>query len=244
MPRATRPTNPPGWARRWKTLRVIAVSFCLLAVVARPSPSTDLVLRVLPLRGPSSVLPPTVSPAWHPFPPRPAVLPQGCPLLLGGHPFLPGQTLPTPPHQPPSPPKSAWRPRTRQAEAAQVRDTEPAAGGEGRGEGSAAVEETGAATHPRLWNRSHWAAARCVASANRGDRVTRTGCWISLRPGPGPAPPPLTCPPGQAEAARESRGLDVAAAHLGAEGRTGVLERGLAPLASEARGAGAEEAGG
>lgn len=76
--------------------------------------------------------------------------------------------------------------------------------------------------------------------------ITRTGCWLSLRPGPGPAPapPPLTCPPRQAGAARESRGLDVAAAHLGAEGRTGVLELGLAPLASEARGAGAEEAGG
>lgn len=33
-------------------------------------------------------------------------------------------------------------------------------------------------------------------------------------------------------------------AHLGTEGRTGVLELGLAPLTSEARGAGAEEAGG
>lgn len=36
----------------------------------------------------------------------------------------------------------------------------------------------------------------------------------------------------------------MAAAHFGTEGRTGVLELGLAPLASEARGAGAGEAGG
>lgn len=36
----------------------------------------------------------------------------------------------------------------------------------------------------------------------------------------------------------------MAAAHFGTEGRTGVLELGLAPVASEARGAGAGEAGG
>ena len=36
----------------------------------------------------------------------------------------------------------------------------------------------------------------------------------------------------------------MAAAHFGTEGGTGVLDLGLAPIASEARGAGAEEAGG
>lgn len=52
----------------------------------------------------------------------------------------------------------------------------------------------------------------------------------------------LTYPARHAEALWTARGLDVAAAHFGTEGRTGVLELGLAPLTSEARGAGAEEA--
>lgn len=54
----------------------------------------------------------------------------------------------------------------------------------------------------------------------------------------------LTCPPRHAGAPGAARGLDVAAAHFGTEGRAGVLDLGLAPLASEAKGAGAEEAGG
>lgn len=59
-----------------------------------------------------------------------------------------------------------------------------------------------------------------------------------------PLPSALTCPPRHAGAPGAARGLDVAAAHFGTEGRAGVLDLGLAPLASEAKGAGAEEAGG
>lgn len=59
-----------------------------------------------------------------------------------------------------------------------------------------------------------------------------------------PLPSALTCPSGHAGASWAARGLEVAAAHFGTEGGTGVLDLGLAPIASEARGAGAEEAGG
>ena len=59
-----------------------------------------------------------------------------------------------------------------------------------------------------------------------------------------PLPSALTRPSRHAGASWAARGLEVAAAHFGTEGETGVLDLGLAPIASEARGAGAVEAGG
>lgn len=53
----------------------------------------------------------------------------------------------------------------------------------------------------------------------------------------------LTCPSWFAGALGAARGLDVAAAHMGTVSVTGVLECGLTPVSSEARGARAEEAG-
>ena len=59
-----------------------------------------------------------------------------------------------------------------------------------------------------------------------------------------PLPSALTRPSWHAGASWAARVLEVAATHFGTEGGTGVPDLGLAPIASEARGAGAEEAGG